>query len=289
MRSYGSGTANSQRRRKRAAHNDIEFVPVMPIENQRLSEAVAEHLALAIRRGEYSPGYPLPSERSLVRSFGVSRTVVREALILLQQAGIVHTRQGSGTVVISGGGNPLLEPEMDAAAPTFDGRRAPINAVNEHVIRQEFAIANGGPELTWMFELRISLEGETAAFAALRADKEDKKRLLEGLHRLRSDGSGARSALAADFDFHLAIARSTGNRYFVNTLTKVLHVLARPLHLSRLRSSATAGSTDEIWREHAAIYRGILEHDPDGARQAMRKHLNAAHARLVGVDVTGPE
>lgn len=274
-------------RRRRSSEHDVPdvFTPVIPLENQRLSEAIAEYLALAVRNGEFPPGYPLPSERSLVKRFGVSRTVLREALILLQQAGIVYTRQGSGTVVISGGGDPLLTPEMDPAAPTFDAQRAPMATVNRHVMREEFAIAHGGEELTWMFELRMSLEGEAAALGASRANKNDKQQLLKALHGLSDDGSGARSALAADFDFHLAIARMTGNRYFVNTLTKVLHVLAQPLHLSRVRSSAEAGTAHAIWREHAAIYRHIIEHDPSAAREAMRKHLNAAHARVVGVDL----
>lgn len=280
---------NPGHRRRRAYDDEDVFTPVMPLQHQRLSDAVAEHLALAIRNREFLPGYPLPSQRSLVRRFGVSRTVVREALLLLRQAGLVYTRQGAGTVVVSGGGNPLLSPEMDAAAPTFDARQAPLTAVNEYVSGQEFSIVNGGQELTWMFELRMSLEGETAALAAARAQEADKQRLLHDLHRLAGHGAGAQSALAADFDFHQTIARTTGNRYLVNTLTKVLHVLAQPLHLSRLRSSAHPGWEEAIWREHAAIYKHIIEHDADGARHAMREHLNKAHARLIGVDLTGPD
>lgn len=259
------------------------LTPVVPLKNQRLSEAIAEHLALSIRNGEFLPGHPLPSERALMKRFDCSRTAIREALILLQQAGIVYTRHGAGTVVVSGGGNPLLPPEMDPAAPTFDSRRSPTRAVNAHMLSQQFAIVDGGQELTWMFELRMSIEGEAAALAAARANAEDKQRLLEGLHRLRNDGPGARSVLAADFDFHIAIARVTGNQYFVNTLTKVLHVLAQPLHLSRLRTSAEATTSDAIWLEHATIYRCIVEHDPNEARRAMRAHLNSAHARLLGV------
>jgi len=276
------GSVPSDQERILSELGDVEFTPVTAAKNRRLADAVAEHIAFDIRRGDFPPGHRLPPERVLARRFGVSRSVIREALFLLKQAGLVHTRQGAGTYVISAGADPLLSPDLDAEAPAFKGRRRSTGAMDSAVLKERWAISHGSPQLTWLFELRLGLESEIAAFAALRADLVHKQKLLEALHALKNASAEPAKAVAADRDFHLAVARMTGNRYFVNTLTKVLAALEQPMALSRLRSVAEPELERGIWQEHAAVYKHIVEQDPDGARDAMREHLNAAYTRLTG-------
>src|SRR5262249_53315530 len=74
-------------------------MPLQPVELQRLYQQIAEQIGGLIHAGEYRSGTRLPPERELARQLGVSRPVVREAMIALEIAGLVACRGGAGTFV----------------------------------------------------------------------------------------------------------------------------------------------------------------------------------------------
>ena len=126
--------------------------PFTPVSSgARLSDQVADQLAAEIRRGGLAPGDRLPTEARLVEQFGVSRTVVREAVSRLKSLGLVDSRQGSGVFV--------RQPSSFA----------PLNFEAQHAASQEAVIQ--------MVEVRRALEAEVAALAAQRRSAADMQRI----------------------------------------------------------------------------------------------------------------
>lgn len=284
---------------KRSSHFDekggsspVTFQPSFRTpHHRRLAESVVEQLVAGVRRGEFSPGTRLPSERALVEMFGVSRTVIREALVYMQQAGIVHTRQGAGTFVASGIGVPPRGPsdadeDSDRTIGTAQTAGADGNRTGKAGTR---GVTPTLPtdELRELFELRMAIEGEAAALAALRATAEDLDQLLAALQRFQAAEADARLGVDADFDFHRAIVQASHNRYFLHALTNVTDALVQSVFLSRIRSVAVVGRSELVQKEHSAVYEQIAAGNAVEARRAMRRHLDAACARLTGEELGG--
>ena len=136
---------------------------------RKLAHAVVERLSGRIRRGDFKPGDKLPTESEITRAFGVSRTVVREAMSRLQAAELVETRHGIGTFVREG-------------AESAPFRIDPVGTATLN-------------ELIAILELRISIEAEAAALAA---DDRDELVGLRGLERGGQQQAGVRGAGVAD-------------------------------------------------------------------------------------------
>ncbi len=139
----------------------------------RLADQVADALAAEVRSGRLSEGDRLPTETALAEQFGVSRTVVREAVSRLKSLGLVDSRQGSGVYVRAAGVEPLRF-EMP------------------HVASREAVIQ--------MVELRRALEAEVAALAAERRTPDDVQRIREAIGALHAaveaGGNGATKTCA---------------------------------------------------------------------------------------------
>src|SRR5471032_2279455 len=187
---------------------------------------------------------------------GVSRTVVREAISRLQAAGQVETRHGIGTFVLD--------------TPSPSGFR--IDPATVVTLRDVLAI----------LELRISLEVESAGLAALRRSDEQLAAMRAALDALNEGAAHASDAVASDFQFHLQIALSTGNRYFTDIMT---HLGTSIIPRTRLNSARLAHDDQQhymnrLGREHEEIYEAIARQDSDAARAAMRLHLTNSRERL---------
>jgi DNA-binding FadR family transcriptional regulator len=219
-----------------------------------LAETVVADLVAKIRAGIHRPGDRLPTEPALMADLGVSRTVIREAMSRLQAAGLVETRHGIGTFVLA------TEPSTSLDVGTVV------------TIRDVMA----------MLELRISLETEAAALAAVRREDHhvaDMQTAVDAFDRaLETGGDG----VAADFDFHLTIARATGNRYF-ESVFRHLGTTTIPrtrLDTSRMAPEAGPGYLVRTNREHQSICDAITRRDAESARAAMRMHLSNSRERL---------
>jgi GntR family transcriptional regulator, transcriptional repressor for pyruvate dehydrogenase complex len=215
-----------------------------------LAQEVAEALQAPIRDGRVAPGAKLPSEGEVMAAFGVSRTVVREALSKMQAAGLVATKHGVGSFVVGRG----------------DEAGFRIGPQQLDTLRDVIAL----------LELRIGVETEAAGLAAQRRSPANLAAMREALDGFAAAVEAGRDAVAADFRFHSEIARASQNAHFSN----LLDTLGARI-IPRARNDAAAPTLDAERRaylrrvntEHESIHEAIARQDADGARAAMRTHL----------------
>jgi len=218
-----------------------------------LSDSVYEQIFSQIVSGELPENSRLPSENVLAQRFSVSRPVVREALARLRDDGLVQSRQGSGTYV-------LRRPKDEVL------RFAPLSSISD---------------MQRCFEFRAGLEGEAAYLAALRQTPEKMKEIETAQAKLDKIVDQNAVGVEEDFDFHLAIAAASDNRFYFDTLATLRENVtvgmnvARNLSLMRPRERMRA-----VQDEHGAITRAIRDGDAARARNLMRAHIEAAKSRV---------
>jgi GntR family transcriptional repressor for pyruvate dehydrogenase complex len=223
---------------------------------KNLSVQLAQDLRDRVARAELKPGDKLPSEQALMISYGVSRTVVREAISSLKTDGLVETQQGVGAFV--------QQPTRGAA---FRIDQSDLNTVKE---------------VLSLLELRISLEAEAAALAAGRISDEQLASLREALELMTRSIEAEDDAVEPDFQFHMEVAKATGNHYYAD-LFGYLGTLAIPrtrVDTFRSNPAGRRAYLQNVNQEHFAIFQAIANHDPDAARAAMRLHLTNSRERL---------
>jgi GntR family transcriptional repressor for pyruvate dehydrogenase complex len=213
-----------------------------------------EELSTRIRDQEFKPGDKLPPEAAIMEVYGVSRTVVREAISQLQAGGLVQTRHGIGTFV--------LEPPQ---------RGLGLGTDSIVTVRDVLAI----------LELRISMETEAAWLAATRRSDEQVAQMAEALGEMQRALTNGGMSVEADVRFHQLIAQATGNRYFVELLGQLGNAIIPRARLNTPElDTRPADYLDRVNREHEDIYKSILRRDAEAARAAMRTHLSNSRERL---------
>ena len=209
---------------------------------ERLYEKIARLLEQAIEVGRYQAGGRLPSERELADEFGVSRPVVREAIIVLELRGLVQRRHGSGVYV--------------AAKP--------------------MAVAVAGDDADGPFEVteaRRLLEGEVAALAATAASESQIAEMEAIIARIGDMRTDQATREQADRAFHIALARATNNDVLVGLIETLWDKRYQsPLCIYFFSRAREAGIQPPV-DEHRLVLDALRARDPDAARQAMRDHL----------------
>ena len=230
--------------------------PVLPRRRPRnLAQGLVESIGQRIRGGQIRPGDKLPTEAEIMREFGVSRTVVREALSRLQASGLVETHHGVGTYALEpSGGDFRVDP-------------ADIATVRDVLV---------------LLELRICLESEAASLAALRRSDAQLQEMRRALDAFKGALDGGGDTVTPDFQFHLLIAQATDNRYFADLMS---HLGAAIIPRTRINSAKFAHEDRAAYLarvnlEHEDIYNAVLRQDAEGARAAMRTHLSNSRERL---------
>lgn len=220
------------------------------IEKQRVTDSVYQQCLDAIRSGEWRPGQRIPSENELTAALGVSRVSVRTALQKLQTLGLVESRQGDGTFVR----NPDDTQYARELLP---------------------AVVLGQPDLKSFLELRTILDSQMAALAAQRATPEQLRQMEENLARHSTLSSDRQGAAACDLEFHLLIARATGN-----PLLEQIYLVFQEVFLPSFFDLVSLMGTGPALRCHRRILDAIAAHQPEEAQAAMQEHvqttLNAA-------------
>jgi DNA-binding FadR family transcriptional regulator len=221
-----------------------------------LVDEIVKGLTGNIRDGLLKPGDKLPTEAAIMARFDVSRTVVREALSKLQASGMVETRHGIGTFVI--------EP------PASD---------NFKIAAQDFSTM---ADVIAVLELRISLESEAAALAAQRRTSSNLNAMQNALQAFRESIEQDSDAVPPDFQFHMEVARATGNQHFADLMTYLGTMIIPRTRVNTLQS-APEGRLPYLQRinsEHESIFVAIRNQDSEAARAAMRTHLSNSRERL---------
>ncbi len=239
------------------AGGPLPFAPAVPVRQRGrgLAHGLVDDLGEKIRSQQLRPGDKLPTESAIMQVYGVSRTVVREALSKLQAAGLVETHHGVGTFVLPPRALGMLRLEGPDIATTVD-----VLAV---------------------LELRISLETESAGLAALRRTDEHLLAMREALDAFERNVSAGGDTVADDFRFHLQIAQATGNPYFADIMGHLGATMIPRTRVSAIRNHDRRGEyLVSVNREHEGIHAAIARRDPDSARAAMRIHLTNSRERL---------
>lgn len=216
-----------------------------------LVDRVHEQVLRLIVRGEFPRERKLPTESELCERFGVSRTVVRAALIRLRADGHLRSQQGSGWIVVRG-----------SEAGTL--RYPPIRSV---------------ADLERSYEFRIVVEGQAAWLAALRHTPEDLHAIEEALAEADSDHARFAPDLAPElnFRFHRAVARATANPFFMATLEAIPNLIgAGPVELRYPGLDDPEARRRLIVEEHREIYRAIAARDAPAAKAAIERHIASA-------------
>jgi DNA-binding FadR family transcriptional regulator len=216
-------------------------LPLQAVEPRRLYRQIADQIAQLIASGEFLPGARLPAERELASSLGVSRASVREAIISLEMGGLVEVRVGSGIFVTA----PVVRPA---------------------------AAEDAGPGPFELLQARSVIEGEIAALAAATAAPPELDYLRGCVARMAAHIDDFAVREASDRDFHLGIAKATGN----SSLELVVEGLwqQRAELWGRLQQHFhTAELARKTIRDHSAILSAIAARDPEAARAAMHRHL----------------
>lgn len=210
-----------------------------------------------IETGLYGVGDRLPSEQEMTKEFGVSRTVVREAIASLRASGLVTTAQGRGAFVVR--------------------REAP----------DAFRIESGTlpliQEIIAILELRIAVESEAAMLAAQRRTDAHLAAMEATIVDMRTAIAAGDDATHSDMLFHRHIAEAAGNPHFPKLLA---YMGENGIPRARLPSFHLAGETkqrylENILREHEQICYAIRCANPEAARAALRLHLSSSRDRLL--------
>ena len=221
---------------------------------QALSDTVARQLLENIDAGAIPRGSKLPTEAVLAQQFGVSRTVVREAIARLKHEGVVEPRQGSGVFVTEQAGiKPLRIDYTEVSSP-------------EAVLQ--------------IVELRRAIEAEVAAQAAKRRSAEDLQAIDAALVQIGVDVAAGGDGVAADVAFHRALAQATRNPYFIKTLEFLSQYLEAATAVTRGNEARYEDFSRQVREEHEAIVAAIRAGDEMAARNAAQTHMFNAARRL---------
>ena len=223
--------------------------------SRSLANLLSEEFENKIRQGLLQEGDKLPTETELVRNYDVSRTVVREALSKLQASGLVETKHGIGTFVLP-------------------ARSTPGMVLSAHELSESV-------DVLAVLELRISLETEAAGLAATRRQEPHLRAMRTALQAFEQNFALGRETVSHDLDFHLSIAKATGNRYFQEILQHFGSMLIPRNRIASIHiPTRDPDYLKRVNREHEEIFSAIERQDADSVRAAMRIHLTNSRERL---------
>lgn len=241
---------------------------------RRLYREVAEQIRTKIENGSFAPGTRLPPERELSEMFSISRSSVREALIVLEVNGYVDIRGGSGVYVCS-----ALPRVAQAAAPA-----AAAEPASNSVLHAAWAQAADMGAFEIM-ETRLLLEPECAALAALQATTQQRN-MLRNLHaamELLHNPQVNREGSCAKYDrlLHTTIAQACGNAALAAVVEHLWMLSDNSPVFQRLDLQPISTQHWGVsWREHSRFVDAIVSADPVRARQGMAHHLLSVMERI---------
>ena len=225
------------------------------IEPKRLYQKIGRDIRQQIVEGEYTVGSRLPAERDIAENMAVSRTIVREALIMLELEGLIEVRKGSGIHVISNG---------------------EALAANDQTLENDV-----GP-----FELlqaRQLVESNIAAFAATQVNKSNLQNMNAALELEQEE---LRSGLSSKGDemFHIAVAEATQNSVLVSLTQELWCIREKSPMWKRLHDWIEKIDYLEDWvDDHQKIIEALASKNPEAARLAMWQHLENVKNTLLRV------
>ena len=230
-------------------------MPVDPVRVPKASDVFADQLRRRIFDGELEPGTALPNERALAESAGLSRTVVREALRILEIEGLVRTRPGRncGTVV--------QRPDPRSLARSIDifirGRRV---------------------RFLELLEAREQIEPACAELAARYRDADDLRRLEEAAEAVRAARDDVPAFLTANAAWHVAVAETSHNELLGAFMRALSDAVRAATDIENFNSDEVRGAALVA---HDRVMAAIRAGDAAVARRAMERHVRAYREQVL--------
>ncbi|MCK3655057.1 GntR family transcriptional regulator [Pasteurellaceae bacterium Macca] len=233
-------------------------------EQSRSYKKIGALLREELSKGIYQLGERIPTEREIAERFGVSRTVIREALIMLELEGLVTVKKGSGVYVTN-------YPQND-----------------------NVSFSNNTTEDIGPFELlqaRQLLESGIAEFAAIQASRNDLLVLRDILRREKETLEQGKDDYIEDEEFHLSLAKITQNEVLISLQTQLWDYRFHSDMWKGLHARISDFAYRKQWlTDHEAIVNAIQRKDPALARKAMWQHLENVKQTLFELsDIDDPE
>lgn len=221
---------------------------MLRVRKQRVYQAIVKQIKTSIEKGEIVYGEKFPSERNLAAELAVSRTSVKEAFSVLESAGIVEIKKGSGVYLRKNN--------------------------QEDIITKMNAILQGVPvDIVELMELRLAIEQHAAYYAAERGSDEEIQDIYHSYLDLEKAVVIDHVAAEEDLKFHMAVAKAAGN----SVMEKVMHMLSdqvlEGLKETRSKTLEVSKKSQVILKEHERIYKAIKDGDAVRAQKAMGEHL----------------
>ena len=235
-------------------------VQFQPLETRRLYRQIADQIRDLLASGRFPPGSRLPPERDLAAQLRVSRTSVREAIIVLELAGLIEVRVGAGTYV----------------------SRLPKEG--------QMLFATGGPatELAEILKAQRIVESEVAAEAASCLDEARLSDLNEALEMMKRARPGSKAYSEADRLFHVRLAAATQNGALVQMVRRFWDLRSGPFWRKLERHFQMPSLCTTVIADHEEIMTALRAHSPTEARDAMNRHIQRIERELVQSVTTAP-
>ena len=217
---------------------------IRPVKRNSVSEQIFEQLKEKIVSGELEPGEKLPSEHELCRLYNVSRTTIRQALANLSSLGLIETRFGEGSFV----------------------KQSNIGDVMSSLLK---TIRLGKESILDVIEFRQIIEPPVAKLACQKASPSD----VENLRRIYENMEEHRDNLPVfsryDQEFHLAMAKISGNSHIV----KIYDVISDVLNSAFDDIVAKCGSAAGL-KYHEPLLSAFEKQDCDAVQKIMQEHMD---------------
>jgi DNA-binding FadR family transcriptional regulator len=218
----------------------------------KLADRLAKRLIDAIQQGLLPAESRLPTEQALGEQYGVSRTVVREAISMLKREGLVASHQGRGTYVTAA-------PSVALRLPSPQGNPASVREI---------------------LEIRSALEVKAATLAAVRRTDTHLRAMRNALEELDDAVRRGENGVREDLAFHRSVVLATGNDHFVATLDFLHQLLFHAIGVTRSNEARFPEYMQQVDDEHRALFDAVAAGDAEAAQRAAKLHLDNAERRL---------
>lgn len=223
---------------------------------QKVYEVIFQKIQNEIESGHLKIGDKMPSERELAAQYNVSRTSIREALRILELSDIVEIRQGDGTF---------------------------IKNISLHRVQNELSnvlLQVDNTILFEMLEVRLILESQCAALAALRASGRDIEKMARALDAMKAADDDEEAGLQADLAFHMAIAEAAHNSVLEQLIASLTPHMRNTIEVTRNHRLSSTVNITRTFAEHKAIFIAISRGESDKAKVLMEDHIRTIRQEL---------
>ncbi len=219
-----------------------------PVTSSKLYIQIYNQIREAILNGSYQVGERLPSEKEFCEMFGVSRVPVREALSALELNGLVESVHGAGVFVKE------------------------VSVLNKEWIQEV--------DPQDIIQARQLMEPEMARTAARNISQEQRKELKRIMERFQQEAEADKYSEETDRDFHMTVARATGNHLYVVMSEMVWKAMEQKMwNLILGRTVTSEKNRRRNFEEHMQIASAICDRDPDRAYESMKAHMENLETR----------